>query len=416
MASYGVGAFGVMASLFALIGGGELITLTALSYTFGYAALALFIGYALSFVFLGIFAKRVRIDDVWLDEPRFSVPDFMSKRIGPIAGWFTFLGSFGAFLSVLILQFIALGVVLSPLTGYTHEVILVYSVGLVILYLLIAGFRSVVNTDILQAILMVIILAVIVAAIGANGATEMVQSYTFETMSISLWVSLIVAGLFGGAASADVWQRALAAKSTRTARTGFILGGIALLAYGVLISMIGIEAHSLSGIDSADTAFVSVLTEHLDTKLIPFAALLLLASVMSTIDTQIFLLAGLFERQIFQKSNTHKIISATNRFRFLIVGLAVLASLMSLMFTSIVDVYVWLFSIFTVLSPFIVMAIFLKLSDKAFSISLGTNVILFGWGIYSGWLNLDNLYLIALSGVVIYTVAYLLTHYRHEKI
>ena len=55
MAKHSLGAFPVAASLFTLIGGGELVTLTALSFLFGYAGLALFIGFALSFGFIGFF-------------------------------------------------------------------------------------------------------------------------------------------------------------------------------------------------------------------------------------------------------------------------------------------------------------------------------------------------------------------------
>ena len=52
--------YGIGASIFSLIGGGEIVALTALGFTYGYSAIALFVGYAIGFVVLGLLAGRIR--------------------------------------------------------------------------------------------------------------------------------------------------------------------------------------------------------------------------------------------------------------------------------------------------------------------------------------------------------------------
>src|SRR5688572_24037465 len=73
-------AFLVGSALFTLVGGGELVTLTALAFTYGFGAIALFVGYAGGFTLLAILAHRVRAHP---DAKYFlSLPDYVYHRYG----------------------------------------------------------------------------------------------------------------------------------------------------------------------------------------------------------------------------------------------------------------------------------------------------------------------------------------------
>ena len=71
----------VAAALFTLVGGGELITLTALAYAYGFGGLSLFLGYAGGFCFLAVFTTRIRGAT---DMMHLSLPDFVHYHFGPL--------------------------------------------------------------------------------------------------------------------------------------------------------------------------------------------------------------------------------------------------------------------------------------------------------------------------------------------
>ena len=52
--------YGVGAAIFSLIGGGEIVALTALGFSYGFAAISLFAGYAIGFIILGMAAGKIR--------------------------------------------------------------------------------------------------------------------------------------------------------------------------------------------------------------------------------------------------------------------------------------------------------------------------------------------------------------------
>ena len=410
MVGHKASALPVAASLFTLIGGGELITLTALSFVFGFAGLALFIGYALAFIFIGIFASRVR-GAHW--QQSFSMPDYIHSVVGSRAGLIAAIVSIVAFFSVLILQFVALENVLTPITGLSEGVIRLYIAATIVFYLALGGFRSVLRTDIIQGATMILLLGVILFIYFSGSNTTVV--YEYAPMSLSLWASLIIAGFFGGAASADVWQRALAAQSDSTARWGFIAGGFLLLIYGVLISYIAFFAHGV-GLENADTAFADMMTGYLPGWALPVVALLMVSAIMSTADTQLFLLAGMIERE--HRRLKGKMFAWTDRWndvmlvRYLIFALAALAVGMATWFDNIVGIYTWLFSVFTIVAPFIVLSLFMKLQQSEFIGALLVNTVLFVILIWAGYINLDNLYMVALTGSAIHALVYAIGLWR----
>lgn len=140
----------VASALFTLVGGGELVTLTSLSYTYGYAGLSLFIGYALGFFFLGFISSKIRSGNS--EQYNLSLPDYAHQHFGFVAGQVVFYISFGAFFSMLLIQFTAGGQVLSSLTSFSYEQSVIITALVCTAYLFIGGFKTVLATDLVQGI------------------------------------------------------------------------------------------------------------------------------------------------------------------------------------------------------------------------------------------------------------------------
>lgn len=408
IANRSAGALQVSQGLFTLIGGGEFVTMATLGFVYGLNAVALFLGYGLAFFFLAMNATRLRHSSA---EKKFvSLPDYVYHHFGPGPSFFAFAFSVAAFFALLMLQFSAAASVLTPITGVPYTAWLVLLTVAITSYLVIGGLRAVLTTDVLQGAAMLGLLPVLLWMLFATlGSEPSIAWFGTEPLSPAIFTSLTVTGFLVGSSSADVWQRAYAAQSDRAARRGFIWGGFLFLVYGLALAMLGIAAQHL-GVTNADTAFVDLAVQHTSPVALIVVVLLLVAAISSTADTEIFLLASLFQRELPRVrllDASHPLLSTLGGVRTLVVIVAVTAAVASIFFRDLVGIYSWLLSALLVISPIIVFSLFAKASSTGMFLSMLANAVLFAILIGLGYLTLDNAYLIAVPGLIFYLTAYL---------
>ena len=406
MANRQASALQVGAGLFTLIGGGEFVALASLGFLFGWSGIALFVGYGLGFLFLGLISGRIRKDS---KEQQFvSLPDYVHHHFGSASGLIAFLFSFLAFFALLMLQFSAAGAVISPFLNVPEWMVIV-GVGLgVLAYLLIGGFKAVLTTDVIQGLAMATVLPILVYVVFQNVGDDVGStSANFEQLPIALWVSLVTTGFFVVTASADVWQRAYAAKTDSKATIGFFGGGILFVLFGFVIVAIGIIAKNI-GLEDPDSAFVEVMTTHLPLALAGLVALLVLSAMMSTADTETFLLTGLTQHEIKRfapNSNLASFLESVTGVRVLMSLVAALSIGFAYFYSDLVGIYTWLLSALVVISPIVLFSLFFKASKLGMFLALMANTLLFAVLVGLNYLTLDNIYLIALPGVLFYLIA-----------
>ena len=398
----------VAAGLFTLIGGGELVALASLGFLFGWSGIALFVGYAAGFVFLGVMAPKIRAES---HEHHFvSLPDYVHFHFGLGPGLLTYVFSFLAFFALLMLQFSAAGAVVSPFLGVPESFVVV-GVGIAVLvYLLVGGFRAVLITDVVQGVAMFVILPTLVYLVANSDPMKIEYSGAEGSLPAALWSSLVFSGFFVAAASADVWQRAYAAKTHRTAKLGFFIGGVSFLVFGFVIVAIGMIARSL-GVAGPDLAFVEVLVNHLPDSVSALVALLVLCAMMSTADTETFLLTGLTQhelRRLVPNSSISYWVDSVTGVRVLMATIALASMGFAYFFNNLVGIYTWLLSALVVVSPIVLFSLFRKASDVGMFVAMLANSILFVALLIADVITLDNLYLIALPGAVFYIFALIL--------
>lgn len=396
----------VGAALFTLIGGGEFVTMAALGMLYGLSGSALFIGYAAGFVLLGFLSSRIRRQAA--EKRLLSLPDYIYETFGMAPGAIVSIFSFAAFFALLMLQFSAASTVLSALTPISYPVWALIISASILAYLAIGGLRAVFVTDVLQAVAMLILLPVVLYAIFLGPAKNSSPWLGTEPISIVPLFGLFVTGFFVAASSADVWQRAYAAKSDKTCKIGFFLGAALFVVYGVALTLFGIAAARL-GVTDSNAAFVQVITTQYsgNALLIGAAALLVTAAISSTADTELFLLTTMLHHEL----RRHKIVAEDSfwlsklagvRTMLLIFGIS--ATVFALYFKDLVDTYTWLLSALIVLSPAIMFSLFAKTSGFGMTVSLMGNALLFGLLVYGGIINLDNVWWIAAPGAALYAM------------
>jgi SSS family solute:Na+ symporter len=397
----------VGAALFTLVGGGELVTLTALAFVHGLAALALFVGYALSFIFLAMLAQRIRAHP---DMRQFlSLPDYIHSTFGKVAGHLVFLVSFAAFFAMLMIQFIAGGQILQPLLKLDYATCVMVTAGIAVAYLVIGGFRTVLATDLLQGLSRLLLLPMIIYAV-VQDAKGGVQPVSTEPLPLAVWASLIITGFFAAASSADIWQRVYAAKSDKAASLGLVIGAVCIMVFGYFLVQLGLIARGTGLTKSADAAFVDALSVGLPDWATYLAIVLVLSTIMGTADTEIFLLAGMLGREasrVIGVMGTHEVAQkqSVKKSRWLVVAITAIAVALSLVFRELIPIYTWLLSAILVISPTVIGSLLVQASRALVVTSLVLNIAVFVALALGGFLAPEYAYLIVIPGFVLYGAA-----------
>ena len=154
------------------------------------------------------------------------------------------------------------------------------------------GFRSVIRTDIFQYMVMVVMLVLICVVMMGDRRSFVMELVDFSRMNIGMTIAFTAFGVLIIFQSAEYWQRVYGAKSDRVVKSGLIGSAIFTVLTGIGITMVGLSAHvHLPGIEAKD-AFAEGLTLLMPDKLLGAALILIFAAIMSSADTQIFVLAS----------------------------------------------------------------------------------------------------------------------------
>jgi Na+/proline symporter len=400
--------------LFTLVGGGTFVANTSLGFTYGLFGFSLFLGNGLAFLVLGLLSNRVR--EVYSEYLPISIVDYVHVRYGSIAGWLTFLITFVAFFGLLAMQFIAAGTLLEPILGLHYTQIVIAVGAIATSYLLLTGFRAVMSTDILQGIIIVALIPTLILMVKP---TE-VRSVHWLPVQID-WIAmagLTYAGFISAMASSDIWQRAFAARDAQAAKTGFFIGAGVLSFLGFMLIVLGIFA-AATGATNADEAFGYMMQSRLPSWATVPLALMILSVIVSTIDTEIFLLGGLAERQIERvqgrAENELAAGSKLGRSRVWVACCASAAVLSAIVYKDLVALYGWLLSLSLTIGPLTFASLFFRIRPVVASGALGLNCVVFIAAALFGQVSVDNSYIIAIPSTILLLFAGLMERQRRKS-
>lgn len=317
IASHRAGYLRATASMFTLLGAGELVVMGALSYSYSYAAMWFFGGVAAGFVGLMYAAPRLRSDEAVKHYT--GLPDYVRTRFGKSAGLASSLVVFLAFGCLLMIQYAVGASLLSAMLGWPFPVVVLLMTGVIILYLTVGGFEAVLNTDVLQAIVMIVTAAIVL--IATQGLTGLPQAPTpVESMPLLTGLLFFIPAFLAVTTGADLWQIIFSTKSVGTARASLGTAAVAFIGYGVFLSYLGNMARAVAPSINPNDAFVTALTHVLPPSYTIVGVILVFAAVMSTADTEIFLVTRTVVRE-YKSWFSPDLIAETER-RYTIAGLS----------------------------------------------------------------------------------------------
>ncbi len=254
--------------------------------------------YTAALIFALFLAKRAR------RSMEITIPDRLAGNYGSAA---SVAGSTVLIIVTLPAAYILMiGVLLNQFFGLPVWLGIVGGAFFSVFYVMTGGFRAVLWTDILQFTLMFVgFIILFVTSVVKFGWLEYLQanlpeahfsaSGGNEVSYIALWYIIALATLVEPA----FYQRCFAAKSEKVARNGIFVSIGFWIFFDFLTTMCGLYARAaLPNLDNAVAAYPAYAMEILPAGLLGVFLLSLLATIMSTVDSYMFLAGTTFSHDL----------------------------------------------------------------------------------------------------------------------
>lgn len=345
--SRSVPALGVAAATFTLIGGGEFLTLTALSYVYGFWAITYFAGVVLGFIVLALLSRKAR--EMAEAHDFHSLPDFLFFQYGKGVARLSTIISFLGLGALLVIQFVVGGQIINALSGMPIWAGVLLMCASVLLYLYFSGFKGVLATDIFQAVVMIITTA-IVAWFAFDVATSQginISAIAHTAPTFIETAIFFLLGLFAVLGGADVWQRVFSSKNYGEAKKGLFLNSIGWLIFGAIFITLAVGIQALLPNADPNNAFIEFVGTSLPQTIQVILAFLILAAVISTADVEMYVLSILLSKEI----KRGHVLETSSFVKLGLVGVAILTAVISIFAQNLIQIYFLLLYLVTALGP-----------------------------------------------------------------
>ncbi|MBD3252311.1 hypothetical protein GF386_01120 [Candidatus Pacearchaeota archaeon] len=379
MAERKSGAVRIASSIFTLFTAGDLVTLTAFAYLYSISGISLFAGFAFGAFILIFLTRRIRYKAN--EYKPYSHLDYFGKFLGKKSEKMGLVLSLIAIISVLIIQLIVGGSLISTLTGLSYEISVVLISLVIAIYLSLGGFNSVLTTDVIQGISMFILIIFLLMLYNPAGTSLVgLLELSDKVIPFNEFILLFVSGVFSIIGSADMYQRIFSAKKEASAKKGLAVAGTLWLIFGLFVIILGLKIFSQFPQTDPNNAFFAFLTSGLSTPLLAFISILIVASLFSTIDTELFL-SSIFLGHFFL--GKHKLKPKISR--ILIWTSIIIGAIIAFFTTELVDIFFILIYTFMIMGPVVLARLLGRGNDSIAFYSMLSSLIL---GILLSFLNL----------------------------
>lgn len=204
-------------------------------------------------------------------------------------------------------QFLVGAVALNGIFGISKTVGLIATVLFVMLYTVGGGLIAVVNTDVVQFIVLVIsIIVVLPLSIFKAGGMDGLQAalpaefFSLTEVDAPTILSWCLLGSFVYATNQHYVQRIFASKDTKTARFSFIFTGGCYIVYGLCIAVIGIcIAALIPGLSDPNLGYAILVRDYMPAGIRGIVLGGIFAASMSTADSMLLSASTIFVHDIY---------------------------------------------------------------------------------------------------------------------
>jgi SSS family solute:Na+ symporter len=349
--------------------GATLSIYLAYIYQFGLSALWLFIGLGLGLFALRRFATRIKQK---ADELRvYTMPEYFLRTIGSRSGLAYSIVLIIAFFCFLVVNLIVSGQVLSAIFPLPYALSVAIGGGIILIYLLLAGFKAVVRTDVFQFMVMIFMTVTVAAYLFGKTSIPAVDLQLVGRMDSGTLIGFLVIGVFAVMVQPDLWQRIIAARDVGTMKRGLIYGAFMLPLLALILSVIGLVTKQLLPDIMPERALVTGFSSLLPMGFKKLGMVLLYAVSLSSSDTLAFVVSSIFTRDLQHRAHRFSEASMRQITRFFIALFIGIAVIIGILYQDIIALGLSLASLSLALFPPTFGSLFWKLSDRSVAWSVG---------------------------------------------
>jgi len=228
---------------------------------------------------------------------------------------------------------------------------------IIIIYLLIGGFKSVVKTDIFQFIILGIFIIIFASVIRTGLQVPITHMNPFNAGPVKT-IAFLLLGLLGLFANQGSWQKVYAMKNEKVVKKSFIISGILLCLMAFILTYIGLIARTQFPAIDPDLAVLYSFTKLIPHPLSSIVATAFFAAILSSADTNLFILGLNLTNDIFHIRENKRYYT-----RLSVLGVGLASLLLALYFTRLVEMAIVVKSIGLILAP-IILSIWLTKGDR----------------------------------------------------
>jgi len=351
-----------------LIGGNAIVVFTTAVFLYGISAFWGFLGLSCGCLYLIFVTKKIK---PLADEKGFyTLTDFFYKKYGKNVGLIMASTITLNFFILLLIQIIAGSILLSKIIGLSYVLSVLIVTMVVFFYLLAAGFKAVVRTDIFQYLLISILFLILAIFLSTGKGVNVSQFNPLKSGIMS--ISFFLYGLITVAIGADMWQRIYAGRNSKIIKKSLIISAISIFIIGIAVSVLAFATKANFPNIASEEAIVYGFLYLLPAGLSGMGLIILFAAIMSTIDTITFVLATNFSKNIVsvirsKETTKEELVSFTRLGIFIFI---LLALMIALFYSNIINVALSLGSVTFTLAPVIIGSLYVELKKKAIIISI----------------------------------------------
>lgn len=296
------------------LGGSSLIGAMAFCYTVGIAGAWWDWCAVPALVILGIFfAGKIKLNEM------VTITDFFEKRYDRKTKILASTMHLLAITTQLATQFMVGAVALNVILGVPKNVGVLLTVAFVMAYTIGGGLIAVVNTDVVQFIVIVISvcisLPISMSHVGGMAGLKAAlpeSFFQFSSIDKSTVISWCFLCFFTYSTSQHYIQRIFASKDKATARFSFVFTGGVYFVYGIVVAMLGLcIAVLLPNLQDPNMGYALLIKEFMPAGVAGLILGGIFAASMSTADSMILAATTLFVNDIynpiFKNENTNEL-------------------------------------------------------------------------------------------------------------
>ena len=203
----------------------------------------------------------------------------------------------------------------------------------VLVYLLLSGYKGVILTDVIQALVIVVFSAILAIELLGKSSTDtaLVLSQVNDTMDIGIIIGLAMLG-FGFVTSPERYQLTYAAKSAKAAQWGMGLPVVFVLGVAYILVIIGQYAKFRDPSIEPDMAFLYVMASSLPLWALSVGLVLFVAAIMSSIDSIVYAVAS---HAVMHSGG--EVVNPRKRIRLAMALTLVVVAIIALLIRNVVD-------------------------------------------------------------------------------